>query len=136
MPGVRAESPDRREGERRLRILAIAIAASALLLLPSLPVWQAALPGSARTAQAASRIDAVRAEVHAPGALPPPVASHMETSIEAIAGQLLVGKPAAMDSAQADAAAALIREVFDKVLVGYTVRGVRVTPAAQAQVTV
>ena len=56
MPGVRAESSDRREGERRLRILAIAIAASALLLLPSLPVWQAALPGSARTAQAASRI--------------------------------------------------------------------------------
>lgn len=136
MPGVRAESSDRREGERRLRILAIAIAASALLLLPSLPVWQAALPGSARTAQAASRIDAVRAEVHAPGALPPPVASRMETSIEAIAGQLLVGKPAAMDGAQADAAAALIREVFDKVLVGYTVRSVRVTPAAQAQVTV
>lgn len=134
LPGVRAESSDRRGGERRLRILATAIAAAALLLLPALPAWQAVLPGS--VAQAAQRIDTVRAVVRAPGALPPPVERRMEASIEAISEQLLVGKPAALGNAQADEAAALISEVFDKVLVGYTVRSVRVIPAAQALVRV
>ena len=115
-----------------MRILATAIAAAALLLLPALPAWQAVLPGS--VAQAAQRIDTVRAVVRAPGALPPPVERRMEASIEAISEQLLVGKPAALGNTQADEAAALISEVFDKVLVGYTVRSVRVIPAAQALV--
>ena len=60
----------------------------------------------------------------------------METSIEAIAGQLLLGKPADMPAADAAKQAVLIREVFDKVLVGYTVTDAEVVPGETARVQV
>ena len=87
-------------------------------------------------AEASEKIAAVQATVTSTAPLPAPVASRMESSIGAIAEQLLVGKPSAMDAAAAAQNATLIQEVFDKVLVGYTVTGVTVEPGETAQVDV
>ena len=86
--------------------------------------------------EASNRIDSVKATVTSSGVIPAPVATRMETSIEAIASQLLLGKPADMTSADAERNAALIREVFDKVLVGYSVTGAEVVPGKTARVQV
>ena len=60
----------------------------------------------------------------------------MEASIRTISEQLLLGKPATMGVDDAAKNAAIIREVFDKVLVGYTVTRVDVRPAEAATVNV
>lgn len=85
---------------------------------------------------AAQRITAVEAEVTSSSTIPPPVATRMETSISAIADQLLLGKPVDMSPADAAKQASVIREVFDKVLVGYTVMDAKVVPDETARVTV
>lgn len=113
-----------------------AVFGAALLLSLLAACLPQGMPGSPCRAEAMQRIETVWAEVSSPGALPPPVGKRMETTIEAIAGQLLVGKPAGLDRARTDEAAALIREVFDKVLVGYSVQSVRVEPGTEAHVSV
>ena len=90
----------------------------------------------AAPANASPRIDSVKATVTSSEAIPSPVTARMETSIEAIAGQLLLGKPADMPAADAAKQAVLIREVFDKVLVGYTVTDAEVVPGETARVQV
>lgn len=98
-------------GSERKRLLAFLLAVlCALVLQPQ--------------AEAAGRVEAVAAHVTASEGLPPLVQQRMERSVQVIAEQLLLGMP--VDSSAADAAAQseVIRQVFDKVLVGYTVRGV------------
>ena len=87
-------------------------------------------------AEAAGRVEAVAAHVTASEGLPPLVQQRMERSVQVIAEQLLLGMP--VDSSAADAAAQseVIRQVFDKVLVGYTVRGVSLRLGDTADVTV
>ena len=87
-------------------------------------------------AEAAGRVEAVAAHVTASEGLPPLVQQRMERSVQVIAEQLLFGMPA--DSSDADAAAQseVIRQVFDKVLVGYTVRGVSLQLGDTADVRV
>ena len=87
-------------------------------------------------AEATGRVEAVAAHVTASEGLPPLVQQRMERSVQVIAEQLLLGMPA--DSSDADAAAQseVIRQVFDKVLVGYTVRGVNLRLGDTADVTV
>mgnify|MGYP000285481857 FL=1 len=87
-------------------------------------------------AEATGRVEAVAAHVTASEGLPPLVQQRMERSVQVIAEQLLLGMPA--DSSDADAAAQseVIRQVFDKVLVGYTVRGVSLRLGDTADVTV
>lgn len=101
--------------------------AAVLLLFASCVPWQA---------EAAGRITAVAADVTAADAVPAPVAARMASSIDAIAEQLLLGKSAAMSTDEAARNAAIIQEVFDKVLVGYTVTGVTVEPGETARVRV
>ena len=86
--------------------------------------------------EAAERISSVEATVTSSTEIPAPVTARMESSIDAIAEQLLLGKPTTMDAAEAAKNAALIQEVFDKVLVGYTVTGVTVEPGETAGVHV
>lgn len=76
-------------------------------------------------ALAAERIDAVTAVVSGQS-IPSSVRKRMETTIEAIAGQLLLGRPveAVLAKEQRAANEELIRTVFDKVLIGYSVTGV------------
>lgn len=85
-------------------------------------------------AQAAGRVEAVAAHVTAPDGLPPLVQQRMETSVQVIAEQLLLGADPHAESVAAQGE--VIRQVFDKVLVGYTVRAVSLQLGDTADVTV
>lgn len=86
-------------------------------------------------AQASARVDAVTAVVEADSGVPPLVQQRMETSVRVIAEQLLLGRPVADVAADSGTQAEVIRQVFDKVLVGYTVRGVDIEPGENVRVT-
>ena len=87
-------------------------------------------------AQSGVRVESVTASTTAQSNLPPLVAERMNHSIAAIAGQLMEGKEIAAVQAERASYENLIHEVFDKVLVGYTVRSVSLEPAAVTQVKV
>ncbi|MBQ1868265.1 MULTISPECIES: acylphosphatase [Selenomonas] len=84
----------------------------------------------------AQRVEKVTAVVAAAGSLPPLVQKRMQQSVQAIAGQLIDGQTVAAVSAASQQKEQLIHEVFDKVLVGYTVRQVKIYPAAETKVEV
>lgn len=86
---------------------------------------------------ASGTIAAVRAEVAADGdALPPAVRVRMEKSVAAISSQLIEGKPLSSYEERRAADEETIREVFDKVLVGYSVTAVAIEPGEEAHVRV
>ncbi len=87
-------------------------------------------------AQAAEHVESVQAETTAASNLPPLVAERMNRSVAAIAGQLLEGRSLAAVQADQQGYEKLIHEVFDKVLVGYTVRQVQIEPAPVTRVRV
>ncbi|AEC00757.1 hypothetical protein [Selenomonas sputigena] len=88
-------------------------------------------------ALASGTIAAVRAEVAADGeALPPTVKVRMEKSVAAISAQLIEGKPLSSYEERRAADEATVREVFDKVLVGYSVTAVAIEPGEEAHVRV
>ncbi len=84
----------------------------------------------------AERILQVRAVVEADDALPQMVRERMESSIAAIADQLLTGQPAGLTNQEIREKENVIHLVFDKVLVGYSVQEVKVLPGSEAQVQV
>ncbi len=88
------------------------------------------------TAEASPRVESVNAQVTAAVGLPPLVQQRMETSVQVIAEQLLLGMPIDASSEEQQQKEEVIRQVFDKVLVGYTVRQVDVTLGSSAAVTV
>ena len=86
---------------------------------------------------ASGTIAAVRAEVATvDGAVPPTVKARMERSVAAIAAQLIEGKPLSSYGGRRATDEATIREVFDKVLVGYSVTAVAIEPGEEAHVRV
>ena len=88
-------------------------------------------------ALASGTIAAVRAEVAADGeALPPTVKVRMEKSVAAISSQIIEGKAIASYEGRRAADEETIREVFDKVLVGYSVTAVAIEPGEEAHVRV
>ena len=88
-------------------------------------------------ALASGTIAAVRAEVAADGeALPPTVRVRMEKSVAAISSQIIEGKAVASYEGRRAADEETIREVFDKVLVGYSVTAVAIEPGEEAHVRV
>ncbi len=100
------------------------------ILLAGLLLW------TAGQAEAAGRVEQVTAVTTAQSNLPPLVAQRMNRSVAAIASQLLEGREiAAVQAGQADYEN-LIHEIFDKVLVGYTVSRVSLRPAADTCVQV
>ena len=93
--------------------------------------------GTAFPAAAAGTIDEVAAEVVADrGAMPPLVKARMEKSVAAIAAQLVTGQPLASYEARRLEDERTIGEVFDKVLVGYSVESVRIEPGNDTRVYV
>lgn len=90
------------------------------------------LPGYA---EASGRVDEISVVVQADSGMPPLVQQRMASSVRVIAEQLLLGKPVADVMADGQAQAEIIREVFDKVLVGYTVRDVHVEAGSVTKVT-
>lgn len=88
-------------------------------------------------ALASGTIAAVRAEVAADGeALPPTVRVRMEKSVAAISSQIIEGKAIASYEGRRAADEETIREVFDKVLVGYSVTDVAIEPDEETHVRV
>ena len=86
---------------------------------------------------ASGTIAAVRAEVATvDGVVPPTVKARMERSVAAIAAQLIEGKPLSSYGGRRATDEATIREVFDKVLVGYSVASVAIEPGEEACVRV
>lgn len=107
-------------------------AQSVMAFLAFLLAWGMALPASA-----AGTIDAVAAEVVADeGTMPPLVKARMEKSIAAIADQLVTGQSLASYEARRAEDERTIGEVFDKVLVGYSVERVRIEPGSDTRVYV
>ncbi len=88
------------------------------------------------TVRAENRIAEVRAEVLAEGQFPSPVKARMESSVAAIAEQLLAGQLFPLPDTERKKKEQVIREVFDKVLVGYSVYRVRIVPEETALVQV
>lgn len=87
-------------------------------------------------AGASPRVETVRAEVTAAHSLPPLAKARMEKSVEAIASQLLSGRELSLVGEQRSQDEALIMEIFDKVLVGYTVLEVKILPKEETLVQV
>lgn len=85
--------------------------------------------------QASARVETVTAVVEADSGMPPLVQQRMETSVRVIAEQLLLGRSTADVAADSQAQAEVIRQVFDKVLVGYTVRAVDIDTGQTTRVT-
>ena len=72
------------------------------------------------------RIETVTAQVTSTATIPTPVRTRMEKSVAAIAQQILAGKPVEVFAVEQMQDENLIREVFDKVLVGYAVENVAI----------
>lgn len=85
---------------------------------------------------AVPRVETVSAEVMAEHSLPPIVKQRMEKSVQNIADQLLSGNDINAVHAKQSEKERLIRDVFDKVLVGYTVKRVRIVPQSECKVVV
>lgn len=91
----------------------------------------------APAASAAGLVEETRAEVTAVhGSLPPLIARRMEASVKTIADQLLSGQSLEKVSSERQQYESLIQLVFDKILVGYTVLRVDITPESSATVHV
>ena len=88
------------------------------------------------TARAANSVETVTAQVTAAESLPPRVQKRMETTVAAIAAQLLGGRRLDEVRSSVTQDAAVIHEVFDKVLVGYSVAQVDVFPGEETRVEV
>ena len=81
-------------------------------------------------------VENVAVEVTSAGKLPSPVADRMALSIAGVAEQLMLGSDVATVTAQKAPKERMIREVFDKVLVGYSVENVTIAPGEQTLVKV
>lgn len=80
------------------------------------------------TGYATERVETVTAQISSEQHIPPLVQERMEKSVAAIAGQLLQGTPTNELQQTQATKAAIIHEVFDKVLIGYTVERVWLEP--------
>ena len=85
---------------------------------------------------ASARVEQIRVQVSAGQNMPPLIQERMQQSIQVIAGQLIMGKPVAEVEREKLQKEAVIHEVFDKILVGYTVSSVLVHPGEETTVQV
>ena len=86
--------------------------------------------------EAAAFVETVKADVESGQNLPPLIERRMETTVSAIGAQLLEGRRISEAEASRANDEKVIREVFDKVLVGYSVQSVRIEPAEETHVFV
>lgn len=85
---------------------------------------------------AAGHVDEVAAEVDSSAPIPALVQGRMQMSVQAIAEQLLSGRSLSDLTAHQTQDEATIHEVFDKVLVGYSVQQVEIVPGERTVVHV
>lgn len=96
------------------------------LLAASLSKGEAGIP----------RVERVTVQVRAAQHLPPPVQARMEKSVQAIADQIMLGQFVPEVEKSRRQKESILHEVFDKVLVGYTVASVRILPGEDTSVCV
>lgn len=85
------------------------------------------------------RIENLAVEIQLAGgeaALPPPVKKRMQASVYTIADNVLMGRQIREVAAQKAEYGRLVQEVFDRILLGYTVERVEISPQATAGITV
>ena len=103
--------------------LAALVALTAILPMPTAAAYE-------------NTVESVSVEVTAADKLPPPVAQRMAQSIAGVAEQLMLGSDTAEIAAQKAQKEQIIREVFDKILVGYSVERVAIYPGVNTIVAV
>jgi hypothetical protein len=81
-------------------------------------------------------VDTVQVEVQAEGHLPLLIQRRMEASVHTIAEQVLTGHNVNEAMLKRMEYEQLIREVFNRILIGYTVSAVQIAPGSDTQVTV
>jgi len=81
-------------------------------------------------------VDTVQVEVQADGHLPLLIQRRMESSVHTIADQVLTGHAVNETMLKRSEYEQLIREVFNRILIGYTVTAVQIAPGSDTQVTV
>lgn len=84
----------------------------------------------------AASVEEVKVTVYSDGHIPQGVCQRMEKSVQAIGAQLLEGKSLENVQSQQTHYEDIIRQVFDKVLVGYTVRSVEIQPGEELMISV
>ncbi|ORU00956.1 hypothetical protein D081_0404 [Anaerovibrio sp. JC8] len=82
------------------------------------------------------QVEDVRASVLGDGHIPVDVCQRMEKSVQAIGNQLLEGKNIDEVASRRSYYEGIIQQVFDKVLVGYTVKSVTIAPGDNLQIFV
>ena len=88
------------------------------------------------SAQAAETVEDVAVHVEASEGLPPLIQQRMQASVKTIAEQLVVGSRLERVTAATAEYESIIHQVFDKILVGYSVAEVRLVPGTDTQVFV
>ena len=88
------------------------------------------------SAMAAPRIESVTTEIRSGAEIPAAVRERMAHSVDTIGEQLLAGKSLQEAEANRDSYGKLIQQIFDKVLVGYSVDSVVLEPAQEAKLYV
>lgn len=86
--------------------------------------------------QAAGTIDTLDIKVVADGGVPPLIQQRMQSSVRAISEELFVGSPIARVVAQQTEYENIIHQVFDKILVGYSVEKVTIEPGGVTKIVV
>ncbi|MCX7780158.1 MAG: hypothetical protein N2491_04460 [Negativicutes bacterium] len=85
----------------------------------------------------ADKVDAVTVSVTSTGAAPPPrVVQRMQASISTVGEHVLSGKKIADIAQNKSAYEKIVQEVFDRVLVGYSVQQVAIIPGATSEIRV
>lgn len=82
------------------------------------------------------RVETVKVHVSAEGSIPEPVRQRMENSVAAIGDHLLAGMPVQDLEKSRSSQETLIHQVFDKVLVGYSVDTVTIVPGQTSSVSI
>lgn len=86
--------------------------------------------------EAKGTVDEISASVTSVAPIPALVQQRMETTVAAIGAQLLAGRKLSDVEAARAQEEAIIHEVFDKVLVGYSVESVALTPGETARIEI
>ena len=86
--------------------------------------------------EAANRVEDVSVEIVSEQSVPPKIRERMAESVKTIGSQILAGEIIEKAAAKKSEKECIIHQVFDKILVGYSVRKVTVSPSETAKITV
>ena len=80
------------------------------------------------------QVEAIQVEIHAASAPPPQIVKRMSESVRIIGEHIMLGRRVIDIAEESEKNAKLVRDVFDRVLIGYTVEKVQIEPAQRTLV--